>query len=363
MDKTDKKVILVVDDDADVRDSIFLYLSEMEDYSVITYDGAADVMERIQKDNIDVVLTDIVMPGMSGIELLEKIRQVNNQLPVILITGFADLDVAISAIKKGAFDFILKPFHPDYLHHSIKKAIQHNNYLRLKEDYNRYLENIVLQRTEELEISKKHAENLSHDIVKRLTTVAEFRDIEAMEHVSRIGFYSELLARELGMPEDFIQTVKLASPLHDIGKIGIVDSILLKPASLTFEEFEKIKTHTTHGARILTGSAHPVLQLAASIALNHHEKWDGTGYPMGLKGEDIPFEGRIVGIADQYDAIRNQRVYKPAFTHEEAFKIIVEGNERTNPGHFDPDVLKAFIKHSHKFEEIYNILLHSPAKS
>lgn len=353
MVNADKKTILIVDDDADTRDAIFINLSELPDYTVIVCSSAEEGLEKFKNNNIDVVLTDIVMPEVSGIELLEKIHNLKRQTPVIIMTGYADMNVAIAAIKKGAFDFILKPFHPDYLQHSIKKAIQHNNFLKLKEDYNRYLEHMVLQRTEELEIAKKHAESLSHDVVKRLTTVAEFRDIEAMEHVSRIGSYSELIARELGMPEDFIRTIKLASPLHDIGKIGVIDNILLKPGSLTHDEFEVIKTHTTSGEKILSGSSHPVLQMASTIALNHHEKWDGTGYPKGLKGDDIPFEGRIVGIADHYDAIRNKRVYKPAYTHEETFKILTEGDERTKPSHFHPRVLEAFIKHSSRFEEIY----------
>ncbi|RJQ55463.1 MAG: response regulator [Nitrospiraceae bacterium] len=350
MVKTDKKTILVVDDDADTRDAIFLNLSEMPDYSVIACGGAEEALAEIQKTGIDVVLTDIVMPEVSGIELLEKINDLKLQIPVILMTGYADLNIAVAAIKKGAFDFILKPFHPDYLHHSIKKALQHNNFLKLKEDYNRYLENMVLQRTEELEMSR----NLSLEVLKRLTTAAEFRDIEAMQHVTRIGSYSEIIARELGMNEGFIQTIKLASPLHDIGKIGIIDKILLKPGALTAEEFEVIKTHTTGGERILAGSTHPVLRMAASIALSHHEKWDGAGYPNGLKGKDIPLEGRIVALADQYDAIRNNRVYKPAFSHEETIRMLTEGNARTRPGHFDPDVLNAFIRHSRRFSEIYN---------
>ena len=202
--------------------------------------------------------------------------------------------------------------------------------------------------------SKRYSESLSSDIVKRLTAVAEFRDIEAGEHVSRIGLYAELIARRLGMPNDFVSTIKLASPLHDIGKIGIIDSILLKPGTLTPEEFEVIKTHTTSGERILSGSSHPVLQMASSIAVCHHEKWDGSGYPRGLKGKNIPLEGRIVALSDHYDAIRSRRTYKPSYSHEDAVRIITEGDQRTMPDHFDPDVLSVFFRNSREFLSIYN---------
>ncbi|MBI5056048.1 MAG: response regulator [Nitrospirae bacterium] len=354
MDKKNNKTVLVVDDDADIRDSILLNLSESGDYNVDVCGSAEEAMARIREDNIDVVLTDVVMPEVSGIELLERIHDFNRQLPVILMTGYADLNLAIAAIKKGAFDFILKPFHPDYLIYSIKKAIQHVNFTKMKEDYNRHLEHMVMQRTEELEISKRQAEGLSNDIVKRLTTIAEFRNIEAVEHVSRISIYSEMLAKELGMPLDFIQKIKLASPLHDIGKIGITESILLKPGPLTPEEFEVMKTHTVNGEMILSGASHPVLQMAATIALNHHEKWDGSGYPGGLRGEGIPLEGRIVCIVDQYDSIRNERVYKPALGHDATLKIITQGDGRTLPYHFDPVVLNAFVKIASKFKAIHS---------
>ncbi len=347
------KNILVVDDNYDILTSTETLLMK-EGYSVTTRDNAAEAIAEVRKNNIDIVLTDIKMPEMSGIELLERIRNHNSQLPVILITGYAKMDLAIEAIKRGAFDFIIKPAAPAVLINSVKKAAEFNNYIRLKENYKVFLEEKVQQRTEELDAARKEAEGLSSELVERLTTLAEFRDTEAGVHVRRIGIFSEVIARALNQSDDFSHHIRIASPLHDIGKIGITDYILFKLGSLLPEEYEIIKTHTTQGQRILSRSSHHVIKMAESIALNHHERWDSTGYPNGLKGEDIPIEGRIVNIADQYDALRSERPYKTSLGHKEAYRIISEGDGRTMPGHFDPAVLKAFRENSSTLESLFN---------
>ncbi len=355
MKKKTNNNILLVDDDNFVLESFASILSDHQ-YSVIACSNGREAMEMVVKNDIDVVITDIKMPEISGFDLLDHLNEINQEMPVILMTGHADLDIAVDAIKKGAFDFIIKPCHPEYLLHSIRKAIDYNDYIKLKENQKSYLEDMVKQRTEELNASRKKAEGLSMDIVKRLTTVAEFRDSEAGAHVSRIGIFSEMIAKSLGMPSDFCSIIKQASPLHDIGKLGVTDYILFKLGPLKNEEFEIMKTHTSQGQRILSGSSNPVLRMAESIALNHHERWDGRGYPKGLEEEQIPLEGRIVMIVDQYDALRSERPYKPALGHEDVFKIITEGDGRSLPHHFDPEVLSTFTNMAPKFKEVFESL-------
>ncbi len=344
--------VLIVDDEEYVLETASQILSD-KNYSVFICRDASQALNRMQDDSVDIVLTDIKMPGISGLDLLAKIREKNPLLPVILMTGYADLNLAVEAINRGAFNFIIKPYHPEYLLQIIKKAEQYNHFLKLKENYKLYLEDTVRQRTHELETAKKLSDSFSKDLVERLTTVAEFRDTEAGAHVARIGIFSELVARTLGLPMDFVHTIKLSSPLHDIGKIAISDSILLKPGPLTPEEFQIMKSHTTEGKRIVGGSSHPVLQMAESIAGTHHERWDGTGYPNGLRGGDIPLEGRIAMIVDQYDALRSERPYKPAFDHAKVVEIITEGDGRTMPEHFDSNVMNAFNEVSPRFDDIY----------
>lgn len=224
----------------------------------------------------------------------------------------------------------------------------------VEHQYEKQLENTVQQKTKELSHALSMISNMSAEMIMRLTAAAESKDKHTGKHISRIGLYANRLAEKMEMPSDFIEKITLASAMHDIGKIGIPDEILLKPGYLTEEEFEIIKRHTIIGSKILSGSAYPMIQISATIALYHHERWDGTGYPKSLKGQDIPLEARIIMICDIYDALRSPRPYKPAFDHQTTFQIITKGNVKTIPDHFDPDVLHAFIQIAPIFDDIFN---------
>jgi putative two-component system response regulator len=263
-----------------------------------------------------------------------------------MVTSLSDEESRIKGLAEGANEFLTKPVN------RIELQVRTKNLLKIKEyedflcQYNRILEAKVEERTRDLKSSYI-------ETIQKLTIAAEYKDSDTATHIKRISNYVHFLAKLFDYSDEEAEIFYYASPMHDIGKIGIPDYLLMKEYNLSSAEFEIIKKHPIIGAKILGGSNSPILQSAERFALYHHERWDGTGYPNGLKGKEIPFEGRIMVIADQYDALRMKRPYKPAYSHEQAVKIIKEGDGRTSPSHFDPEVLDAFLNFHTFFQEIY----------
>jgi putative two-component system response regulator len=283
----------------------------------------------------DLILLDLQMPHLDGYEVMEQLSEVSEAtyLPILVITGDLSPDARQRALSMGAKDFVSKPFDPIEVQLRVRTLLETRFlYLRIQSQ-NHLLEVKVHERTRALEAAQL-------EILERLAIAAEFRDDNTGQHTQRVGQTAALVAQQLGWSDAQVSLIRRAAPLHDVGKIGIPDYILLKPGKLTPEEFELIKTHTTIGARILSGSRFPLLQMAEQIALMHHERWDGDGYTSGLKQDAIPLPGRIVAVADVFDALTQQRPYKPAWPLADAFVEV----ERQRGRQFDPRIVDAFLR-------------------
>lgn len=344
--------LLIVEDNSTLRETM---RSILEDYfsRIDTADNGETGLSLFHDHHHDIIITDIFMPVMNGIDMIYAIREMHPLQAVIFISGQQDIDNFIQLINMGIGHFLMKPFRQEELFMLVEKVLKLRWMQNLEKDYQKQLEEAVSLQTKELQETLTVVKNLSDELVLRLSVAAEHRDFETGTHIQRIGIYGEYVAEELGMPREFCESVRFAAPLHDIGKIGIPDYVLLKPGPLTKEEFEIMKNHTTIGAKILMGSSIDKIQMAHRIALQHHEKYNGAGYPRGLSGEDISLESRIISICDHYDAMISTRPYKKSFSHDKAYSIITRGDGRTEPDHFDPEVLELFRKKADSFYDIF----------
>lgn len=336
----------------------FLQRAGYEHFDEVT--DATQAIARVYSEEPDVLLLDLMMPGVSGLEILAAVRADPHlsSLPILILTASCDRETKAEALNLGATDFLAKPVDPVELVPRVRNALMVKN----REDA---LEELVAKRTVELERSRR-------EVIHCLARAAEFRDNDTGRHVLRVGKYVGLIASQLGMTASECEQIELAATLHDIGKIGIPDAILLKPGKLDPDEFELMQKHSSYGEKIVSamdttelaaffghakfGSeiigecSSPILQIASRISLTHHERWDGTGYPLGLAGESIPIEGRITAIADVFDALSSRRPYKAPFPLVDCLTIMEEGRGK----HFDPTILDAFFARQEEVVAVRN---------
>lgn len=323
--------ILIVDDEENVRLLVGRIVAG-EGYAHEMAASADAALARLAEDEYSLLISDINMPGQDGIALLRAVREKYPDLAVIMVTAVDSRLTAKETLAMGAYGYVIKPFERNALIINIVNALRRRELEIASKRHSQELEALVQQRTRELWQSRD-------ETIQKLAKAAEFRDNETAQHTVRVGEYCGILAREMGLADDYCERIRAAAPLHDVGKIGIPDSILLKPGRLTTEEFEIVKTHSEIGYRILGDSLSEVLNLGGVISLTHHEKYNGKGYPNGLAGEAIPLVGRIAAICDVFDALTTKRVYKEAMGLDEAMAVLRE--ERGQ--HFDPELVDLFV--------------------
>ncbi len=349
--------IMIVDDELINIEVVKAYLEEEGFFNFLTTTHSTIAIDMVRNEKPDIVLLDINMPQVSGLDILETMRNDHELklIPAIVLTASHDPQIKLNALRLGASDFLAKPVDPSELMLRLRNVLAVKAYQDHLAKYSERLEEQVRLRTAELVLSRQEA-------IHCLARAGEYRDDDTGYHVTRVGRYAALIAQELGFDEETVELIEQAAQLHDVGKIGIPDAILHKPGKLDPQEFDlmrahcgigrriinplsneesiRLMTHATVGMQIMGSTNSPVLKLAAVIAASHHEKWDGTGYPHGIAGDKIPLEGRIVAVADVFDALSSARPYKKAFPIEKCLQILREGRGT----HFDPNVLDAFFR-------------------
>ena len=339
-------------------------------FETVTFKDGASLLEAVEKDGKpDLIITDVRMPGVNGFEVCKRLKANpgTRHIPIILVTGLNEMKDKVRGLEEGADDFLQKPFHPVELRARAKSLLRLKRLHDLLENENERLEEVVQARTIELaeantrlsgrlkELERAHTrleelrtelESLNLGLVTALEKANELNDTDTGNHIRRVCAYSEVLARGYGLPEDTCKRIRMYASLHDVGKVGIADSVLKKPGKFTPEEFEEMKRHTVLGYDLL--KAANVDEIACNVALCHHEKFDGSGYPQGLSGEDIPIEARVVALADVWDALTNRRCYKDAFPEDSAKSIIVNDSGT----HFDPSLVTILLDSLEEFRRI-----------
>jgi putative two-component system response regulator len=336
--------LLIVDDEKAIQALLVRVLNRGGYGNVRTASSADEARGFFAAENLDLVLVDFQMPGDSGLELLHEMHDTMPGVATLMVTGVDDAELADKALALGAYGYIIKPFRQSEVLIGVSNALRRRELELENQQHRDLLKETVKSRTAELwetivklELSERSVRTSRAETIERLAVAGEFRDEETGLHVARMSRYCEILARRCPN-EELHNTIREPSSLHDVGKIGIPDRILLKPGALLPEERSIMEEHASIGHRILDGSADPLLRLAAEIALTHHEKFDGSGYPRGLVGDEIPLPGRIAGIADVFDALTSDRVYRRSFSLPDAIDIM----KQDSGAHFDPALLAMF---------------------
>jgi putative two-component system response regulator len=337
---TDRKTVLIVDDER-VNINVLVELLR-SDYQVLAAKDGEQALKRVQGDNPpDLILLDVMMPGIDGYEVCRRLKETpaTADIPIIFVTAMGDVENESFGLELGAVDYITKPISPAVVKARVRTHLSLRQAREDLKNQNSILEKKVAERTEQLRLRNEEVVQTRLEIIRRLGRASEYKDNETGLHVIRMSHYSRILAEAAGLEKAHVETLFQAAPMHDIGKIGIPDRILLKPGKLDEDEWRIMRKHPEIGAGIIGEHDNPLLKVARLVALTHHEKWNGQGYPNGLAAGEIPIEGRICAVADVFDALTTARPYKEAWSVERAIKLLEEEAGR----HFDPDLIPLFI--------------------